>query len=162
MDITHTIIHSVWVHWFDYSPWSHLHKLKMTAWLCRTHASWWTRSQFMWPPPSLVQHKHWNRESHGWRHFHCLYICLYANDVLITASSRCFMQLFETEIRDLRKNRHFWLTWICLLNASFALCRQKHCCYHYKILGLKNELMSYHQQPLLPQCFKKMLKHMLF
>lgn len=29
--------------------------------------------------------------------------CLYANDVLIIASSQCFMQLFETEICDLRK-----------------------------------------------------------
>lgn len=36
VNIIQDIIHTVWVHWFDYSPWSHFHKLKMTAWLCRT------------------------------------------------------------------------------------------------------------------------------
>lgn len=38
VNIIQNIIHTVWVHWFDYSPWSHSHKLKMTTWLCRTQA----------------------------------------------------------------------------------------------------------------------------
>ncbi len=36
VNIIQDIIHTVWVHWCDYSPWSHFHKLKMTTWLCRT------------------------------------------------------------------------------------------------------------------------------
>lgn len=36
VSIIQDIIHTVLVHWFDYSPWSPFHKLKITTWLCRT------------------------------------------------------------------------------------------------------------------------------
>lgn len=35
VSIIQDIIHTVLVHWCDYSPWSDLHKLKMTTWLCK-------------------------------------------------------------------------------------------------------------------------------
>lgn len=114
------IIHTVWVHWFDYSPWSHSHKLKMTTWLCRTQTHHDGKSKItVYVASSFLS----TASSETWspvvgiilillvRVFVCNYVLILPQVGVLCKTLCSTVHPHTFEHGDVTwENRHFWLT----------------------------------------------------